>query len=154
MIIGSIAEKLEKTGFCPSRVHDGGEVAARSYLAGIKPPGRFGRLGGIAGTQNAQTGGQPIGSISEPPEILGKLIGGALVGTFLGVWLSYGFLGPIAAKAQAVVRGRDYVTPDDVKEIAPAALRHRITLVPEVEIEGRTPDDCLRDLLIRVEVPR
>lgn len=39
-----------------------------------------------------------MGSISEPPEILGKLIGGALVGTFLGVWLSYGFLAPIAAK--------------------------------------------------------
>ena len=43
-----------------------------------------------------------MGSITEPPEILGKLIGGALVGTFLGVWVSYGFLAPIAAKAQAV----------------------------------------------------
>jgi chemotaxis protein MotA len=42
-----------------------------------------------------------MGSISEPPEILGKLIGGALVGTFLGVWISYGFLAPIASKAQA-----------------------------------------------------
>lgn len=37
-----------------------------------------------------------MGSISEPPEVLGKLIGGALVGTFLGVWLSYGFFAPIA----------------------------------------------------------
>ena len=37
-----------------------------------------------------------MGSISEPPEVLGKLIGGALVGTFLGVWLSYGFIAPIA----------------------------------------------------------
>jgi len=43
-----------------------------------------------------------MGSISEPPEVLGKLIGGALVGTFLGVWVSYGFLAPVAAKAQAV----------------------------------------------------
>ncbi len=43
-----------------------------------------------------------MGSITEPPEVLGKLIGGALVGTFLGVWVSYGFLGPIAAKAQSV----------------------------------------------------
>jgi chemotaxis protein MotA len=42
-----------------------------------------------------------MGSITEPPEILGKLIGGALVGTFLGVWMSYGFIAPIAAKAQA-----------------------------------------------------
>lgn len=37
-----------------------------------------------------------MASISEPPEVLGKLIGGALVGTFLGVWLAYGFVGPIA----------------------------------------------------------
>lgn len=37
-----------------------------------------------------------MGAITEPPEILGKLIGGALVGTFLGVWLSYGFIAPIA----------------------------------------------------------
>ena len=43
-----------------------------------------------------------MGSISEPPEILGKLIGGALVGTFLGVWVSYGFLAPVASKAQSV----------------------------------------------------
>lgn len=42
-----------------------------------------------------------MGSISEPPEVLGKLIAGALVGTFLGVWLSYGFLAPIAAKCGA-----------------------------------------------------
>ena len=38
-----------------------------------------------------------MGSINEPPEILGKLIGGALVGTFLGVWLSYGFVGPMGS---------------------------------------------------------
>lgn len=38
-----------------------------------------------------------MGSISEPPEVLGHLIGGALVGTFLGVWLSYGFIAPTAS---------------------------------------------------------
>jgi chemotaxis protein MotA len=37
-----------------------------------------------------------MGSITEPPEVLGKLIGGALVGTFLGVFVAYGFVGPIA----------------------------------------------------------
>lgn len=42
-----------------------------------------------------------MASITEPPEVLGKLIGGALVGTFLGVWLSYGFVGPIAAAMTA-----------------------------------------------------
>lgn len=48
-----------------------------------------------------------MASISEPPEVLGKLIGGALVGTFLGVWIAYGFVGPIAsamtAKAESEV---------------------------------------------------
>lgn len=43
-----------------------------------------------------------MGSITEPPEILGKLIGGALVGTFLGVLLSYGFVAPIATGMKAV----------------------------------------------------
>lgn len=38
-----------------------------------------------------------MASISEPPEVLGKLIGGALVGTFLGVWLSYAFVAPLAS---------------------------------------------------------
>ncbi len=42
-----------------------------------------------------------MASISEPPEILGKMIGGALVGTFLGVWLGYGFIGPIAGAMSA-----------------------------------------------------
>ena len=42
-----------------------------------------------------------MGAITEPPEVLGKLIGGALVGTFLGVFLSYGFIGPIASTLKA-----------------------------------------------------
>jgi len=49
-----------------------------------------------------------MASISEPPEVLGKLIGGALVGTFLGVWLAYGFVGPIAgamgARAESEIK--------------------------------------------------
>lgn len=44
-----------------------------------------------------------MGSIDQPPEILGKLIGGALVGTFLGVFLAYGLVGPFAAKVKAVI---------------------------------------------------
>lgn len=45
-----------------------------------------------------------MGSIDQPPEILGKLIGGALVGTFLGVFLAYGFLGPFASRLQSVAQ--------------------------------------------------
>lgn len=44
-----------------------------------------------------------MGSIDQPPEILGKMIGGALVGTFLGVFLAYGLVGPFAAKLKNVV---------------------------------------------------
>jgi MoxR-like ATPase len=58
-----------------------------------------------------------------------------------------------AARAVAVLEGRDFVTPDDVKGIAPAVLRHRIALSPELEVEGRTADDVLVALLDRVRVP-
>lgn len=44
-----------------------------------------------------------MGSIDQPPEVLGKLIGGALVGTFLGVFLAYGLVGPFATRVKAVV---------------------------------------------------
>jgi len=58
-----------------------------------------------------------------------------------------------AARAAAVLDGRDFATPDDVKGVAPAVLRHRITLAPELEVEGRTTDDVLSALLTRVRVP-
>jgi chemotaxis protein MotA len=44
-----------------------------------------------------------MGSIDQPPEVLGKLIGGALVGTFLGVFLAYGLVGPFSVKVKAVI---------------------------------------------------
>ncbi len=59
-----------------------------------------------------------------------------------------------AARAQAVLAGRDFVTPDDVREIAKPALRHRIALAPELQIEGQSPDDVLHALLAKVEAPR
>ena len=58
-----------------------------------------------------------------------------------------------AARAAAVIEGRDFVTPDDVKGIAPAVLRHRISLSPELEVEGRSPDDVLAALLDKVRAP-
>jgi MoxR-like ATPase len=59
-----------------------------------------------------------------------------------------------AAKALAVLRGQDYVTPDEIQLMAPAVLRHRIRLTPEAEIEGLTPDSCIQSLLAQVDVPR
>ncbi len=59
-----------------------------------------------------------------------------------------------AARAQAVLDGRDFVTPDDIVQIARPALRHRIALAPEMQIEGRRVDQVLDALLLKVEAPR
>ena len=59
-----------------------------------------------------------------------------------------------AARARALMAGRAFATPDDVKTIAPAVLRHRVSLAPELEIEGRGVDTVLAELLSQVEAPR
>ena len=59
-----------------------------------------------------------------------------------------------AARAGAVLDGRDYVTPDDVKARATAVLRHRVLLAPELEVEGRTTDDVLSGVLTRTAAPK
>ncbi len=58
------------------------------------------------------------------------------------------------ARALALLSGRDYVIPDDVKKMAHSAMRHRLLLLPEVEVEGKTPDDIIDDLLASVPVPK
>ena len=60
----------------------------------------------------------------------------------------------LCSKSLAVVRGREYITPDDVKSLALPVLRHRVILKAESEIEGITADDVLRDILDSVEVPK
>lgn len=59
-----------------------------------------------------------------------------------------------AARATAVLEGRAFVTPDDVKERVFSTLRHRITLSPELEVEGRSADDALAAILLRVVAPK
>ncbi|MCE9548385.1 MAG: MoxR family ATPase [Planctomycetia bacterium] len=58
------------------------------------------------------------------------------------------------ARTLAAFRGRDYAVPDDVVEIALPALRHRVTLTAEAEVEGHKADQLLNDLVRSVEVPR
>jgi MoxR-like ATPase len=60
----------------------------------------------------------------------------------------------LACKTYAALQGRRYVTPDDVKTLAPPAYRHRVILKPEAEIEGLDADAVVRRILARVEVPR
>jgi MoxR-like ATPase len=59
-----------------------------------------------------------------------------------------------ASKARALMSGRQFVIPDDVKRICRPVLRHRITLQPDAYIEGFTSDDVLTTVLERIEVPR
>ena len=59
-----------------------------------------------------------------------------------------------SCKALAALRGRDFITPDDVQELAFPVLRHRIILTPEREMEGSTPDDLIKLILEKTEVPR
>jgi MoxR-like ATPase len=59
-----------------------------------------------------------------------------------------------AGQAQAWLSGRDYVTPDDLKSIAPALLRHRLILRPEAQLDGITTEVVIRGLLEQVAVPR
>ena len=58
------------------------------------------------------------------------------------------------ARTLAAFRGRDYAVPDDVVDIALPALRHRVILTAEAEVEGHSTDDLLRELIRSVEVPR
>ena len=59
-----------------------------------------------------------------------------------------------AARALAVLRGKTYITPDDVRDMVLPVLRHRIRLTPEAEIDGLTADACLDSLVKQVSVPR
>lgn len=59
----------------------------------------------------------------------------------------------VAARTLAACRGRDFVTPDDIKELAPWVLRHRLRLRPEAEIEGTTADETIQQILESVQAP-
>jgi MoxR-like ATPase len=78
--------------------------------------------------------------------------------TWPGIRVGAGPRGGIAlvriARARALMAGRDFVTPDDVKAGTLPALRHRIALAPDLEIEGRDADEVLSGLLEGVEAPR
>jgi MoxR-like ATPase len=60
----------------------------------------------------------------------------------------------LAARAFAAIQGRDFVTPDDIKQMAVPVLDHRMALRPEFEIEGVTTAEVLEKVLQEVAVPR
>ena len=92
---------------------------------------------------------QLTGATRKPPDF----------GLDIGSMISYGasprasiWLG-LAARAHAFLNGRGYVTPQDVKSMAPDVFRHRIILSYEAEAEGKTADDLIEVILERIEVP-
>lgn len=102
---------------------------------------------------------QTVKSVIVEPELLQYIV------RILGACRSWGTvtIGPspragvnmlIASRTLAACRGRDFVTPDDIKELAPWILRHRIRLRPEAELEGVTPDETIRAILESVEAPK
>ena len=59
-----------------------------------------------------------------------------------------------AAKAMAAIAGRDFVTPEDILEVVPPVLRHRIILSPDKEMEGVTEDAILQQIIHSIDIPR
>jgi chemotaxis protein MotA len=72
-----------------------------------------------------------MGSITEPPEVLGRLIGGALVGTFMGVWTAYGVIGPMANSLQAILSAEGKY----IQALKIGILAHLQGCAPSVSIE-------------------
>jgi chemotaxis protein MotA len=72
-----------------------------------------------------------MASISEPPEVLGQMIGGALVGTFLGVWLSYAFVSPIAG----AMTGRAQTEVQYYKAMKVSMIAFLNASAPQVAVE-------------------
>lgn len=78
----------------------------------------------------------------------------SLMGVEIGAGPRAGIALLLCARAQAVLQGRDFVLPEDVKALAPAVLRHRLKLSPEAEIENLQADAIIARLLAATPVPR
>jgi MoxR-like ATPase len=118
--------------------------------AGVRP---------VAGKQDLQAGRDAVRRVTIAPEVVGYVVDLARAtrqspSLQLGVSPRGATALMAAARAWAWLSGRDYVTPDDVKALARPALRHRVGLRPEAELEGVTTDAVLDGVLGSVAVPR
>jgi MoxR-like ATPase len=113
----------------------------------------------VAGVADLEAGRAAVGRVSLAPEVVGYVVDLARAtrsspSLQLGVSPRGATALMSAARAWAWLSGRDYVTPDDVKALARPALRHRVELRPEAELEGVTPEAVLDGVLGSVPVPR
>ena len=113
----------------------------------------------VAGARDLQAGRDAVRRVTISPEVVGYVVDLARAtraspSLQLGVSPRGATALMSAARAWAWLSGRDYVTPDDVKALARPALRHRVGLRPEAELEGVTTDAVLDGVLGSVAVPR
>ena len=116
-------------------------------------------LRAVAGEAELAAGRAAVARVTLAPEVVGYVVDLARAtrsspSLQLGVSPRGSTALMSAARAWAWLSGRDYVTPDDVKALARPALRHRVELRPEAELEGVTPDAVLDGVLGSVPVPR
>ncbi|MFC4562052.1 AAA family ATPase [Nocardiopsis mangrovi] len=125
---------------------DPGDLAA----AGVRP---------VAGAEDLRAAREAVGATRVAPEVLGYIVDVCRATRHSpSLQLGASPRGATAllrtSRAWAWLSGRDYVTPDDVKALAKATLRHRIALRPEAELEGASTDGVLDGVLASVAVPR
>jgi MoxR-like ATPase len=118
--------------------------------AGLRP---------VAGRTHLDAGRAAVRAVTVQPEVIGYAVDvcratRASPAVRLGVSPRGATALMAAARAWAWLSGRDYVTPDDIKALARPALRHRLELRPEAELEGATADGVLDGVLAAVPVPR
>jgi len=149
---------LKLTMPLPSR-DDEVQVLAR-HAGGFDPRNLVGAgLRAVAGHEDLEAGRAAVLQVTVTPEVMGYVVDLARA-TRQSPSLSLG-VSPrgatallASARAWAWLSGRDYVTPDDVKALARPALRHRVQLRPEAELEGVTADGVIDGVLATVPVPR
>jgi MoxR-like ATPase len=135
------------------------EVTVLTRHAGGFDPSDLSAIEAVAGPAELAAGRAAVGAVSVHPDVVGYIVDlcrgtRQSPATALGVSPRGATALLAAARAWAWLSGRDYVTPDDVKALAPATLRHRIRLRPEAELDGVTADGVVDSVLAGVPAPR
>lgn len=140
----------------PAREHEI-DVLTR-HASGFDPRDLSG-LSPVAGAEHLDAGAAAVRALTVAPEVIAYVVDVCRAtrqspAVRLGVSPRGATALLAVARAWAWLSGRDYVTPDDVKALARPALRHRLELRPEAELEGVTADGVLDGVLGAVQVPR
>jgi MoxR-like ATPase len=135
------------------------EIAVLERHARGFDPRDLSQVKAVASAADLAAGREAVAAVHVAPEVLGYIVDVARAtrnspSLQLGVSPRGATALLAASRAWAWLSGRTYVTPDDVKALARPALRHRVQLRPEAELEGATADGLLDGILASVPVPR